>query len=168
MGMITQDMRDVIRRAMLSYVATICDDGSPNLSPKGSVFAYDDDHLIFMNQASPRTVANLRRDPRIEINSVDVFRRRGWRFKGRAAIVPPGRPEFRWLEQKLIALNGPGYPAHEAILVTVEHAAPVLSPVYGWGHGKEEELAPRYAARYVQAAGLTPADLETKGHGGAA
>ena len=64
MGMINQDMRDVIRRAMLSYVATICEDGSPNLSPKGSVFAYDDDHLIFMNQASPHTVANLRRDPR--------------------------------------------------------------------------------------------------------
>lgn len=163
MGMINQDMRDVIRRAMLSYVATICEDGSPNLSPKGSVFPYDDNHLIFMNQASPHTVANLRRDPRIEINSVDVFRRRGYRFKGTATIVPPGEAPFEWLKQKLIDLNGPGYPAHEALLVKVEHVAPLLSPVYGWGHGKEEELAPRYAAKYVEAAGLAPADLVAQG-----
>lgn len=161
MTTITDDMRTVIRRAMLSFVATTCADGSPNLSPKGSLFVYDDEHLVFMNQNSPQTITNLRRDPRIEINSVDVFRRRGWRFKGTARIVPPGEPEFRWLEQKLIELNGPGYPAHEAVLVRVEHAAPLLSPVYEWGHAREGELAPRYAARYVQAQGLTPADLPT-------
>lgn len=159
MAIINQDMREVIARAMLSYVATVCEDGSPNLSPKGSVMPYDGDHLVFMNQASPATVANLRRDPRVEINAVDVFRRRGYRFKGRARIVPPGEPAYEWLKQKLIDLNGPGYPAHEAVLVTVERAVPVRSPVYEWGHGREEELAPVYAARYVRAAGLSPADL---------
>lgn len=159
MAIINQDMRTVIRRAMVSYVATTCADGSPNLSPKGSVFVYDDDHLIFMNQNSPGTFANLRRDPRVEINAVDVFRRRGYRFKGTARIVPPGDPAFEWLKQTLIDLNGPQYPAHEAALVTVGTAQPVLSPVYQWGQGKEEALAPRYAAKYIEAAGLTPDDL---------
>lgn len=162
MAIITEDMRSAIRRAMLSYVATICADGSPNLSPKGSVFVYDDDHLIFMNQNSPGTFANLRRDPRVEINAVDVFRRRGYRFKGTARLLPPGDPGFAWLEHKLIELNGPQYPAHEAALVHVETAAPVLSPVYQWGHANEEDLAPRYAARYVEAAGLTPDELKDR------
>lgn len=160
MAVINQDMRAVIQRAMLSYVATVCRDGSPNLSPKGSVFVYDDDHLIFMNQNSPGTFANLRRDSRIEINSVDVFRRRGYRFKGTARILPPGDPAYEWLKQKLADLNGPQYPAHEAALVTVKMAHAVLSPVYQWGHGQEDVLAPRYAARYVTAAGLTPDDLK--------
>ncbi|TAM18716.1 MAG: pyridoxamine 5'-phosphate oxidase family protein [Pandoraea sp.] len=159
MAIINQDMREVMARAMLSYVATICADGSPNLSPKGSVMVYDDDHLIFMNQNSPDTFANLRRDQRVEINAVDIFRRRGYRFKGRARILPPGDPAFEWLKQKLIALNGPQYPAHEAALIDIEQALPVLSPVYQWGHAAEDDLAARYAASYVKAAGLTPGDL---------
>lgn len=165
MSVIDQDMREVIARAMVSYVATVRADGSPSLSPKGSVMVYDDSHLIFMNQASPGTVANLRRDPRVEINAVDVLRRRGYRFRGRARIVPPGDAAYAWLKQELIALNGPGYPAHEAVLVEVEQVAPLHSPVYRWGHGQEDELARRYAARYLRAAGLRPSDLPGAGEG---
>lgn len=161
MATITQDMREVIRRAMLSYAATICEDGSPNLSPKGTVMVYDDDHLVFMDQASPGTMANLRRDPRIEINSVDVFGRRGYRFKGRAQIVPPGNAVYEWHKQQVVELVGPGYPANEAVLIQVEEVRPVASPAYTWGHATEEELVPAYAARYVRAAGLTPDDLSS-------
>lgn len=157
---IDQDMRDVISRAMLSFVATVCGDGSPNLSPKGSVMVYDDDHLIFMDQASPHTMANLRRDPRIEINSIDVFRRRGYRFKGKARILAPGDPAYEWLKQKLIDLNGPGYPANEAVLIDIDLVRPVLSPAYTVGGATEEALVADYASRYVKAAGLTPGDLE--------
>jgi hypothetical protein len=39
------------------------------------LIVHDDDHLLFSNIASPRTVANLRLDPRIEINCVDIFSR---------------------------------------------------------------------------------------------
>lgn len=63
--------------------------GSPNLSPRGSVMVYDDGQQIFTNQNSPDTFANLHRDPRSEINCVDVFRRRGYRFKGKAGLLPP-------------------------------------------------------------------------------
>lgn len=118
MSVIDQDMRQVIARAMVSYVAAVLADGSPSLSPKGSVMVYDDSNLIFMNQASPGTVANLKRDPRVEINAVDILRRRGYRFKGRARIAPPGDAAYAWLKQELLALNGPGYPAHEAALYT--------------------------------------------------
>lgn len=81
---------------MLGYVATIREDGSPNLSPRGSAMVHDDDHHIFMNQNPPGRFANLRRDPRIETNWVDVFRRRGYRFKGKASLPPPGDPAFEW------------------------------------------------------------------------
>lgn len=160
MTIIDQDMREIVSCAMLSYVATVCPDGAPNLSPKGSVMVYDDMHLIFMDQASPNTMANLRHDSRIEVNTVDVFRRRGYRFKGKAEIMPPGDPAYEWLKQKLIELNGPGYPANEAALIAVESARPLLSPAYTVGHAAEADLVPAYAARYVRAAGLTPDDLK--------
>ncbi len=50
---------------------------------------YDDAQQIFTNQNSPGTFANLHRDPRREINCVDVYRRRGYRFKGKAGLLPP-------------------------------------------------------------------------------
>lgn len=161
MGMIDQDMREVVERAMLSYAATVCPDGSPNLSPKGSVFVYDDENLIFMDIVSPNTMANLRHEPRIEINSIDVIRRRGYRFKGEARIVPPGDPAYEWLKTRLIKANGPGYPANEAVLIKVHEALPVLSPAYTWGDASEDDLAITWAARYLDAAGLSAADLPT-------
>ncbi|MEA5453717.1 pyridoxamine 5'-phosphate oxidase family protein [Sinomonas sp. JGH33] len=89
-------MRDIIASAKLAFVATVCEDGSPNLSPKGSLRAYDDDHLVFMDIASPTTVANLRRTPQLEVNVIDFILRRGYRFKGVAEIRSAGDPAYEW------------------------------------------------------------------------
>lgn len=148
MGIITDDMRDIVDSAKLSFAATVCEDGSPNLSPKASVRVYDDDHLIFMNIDSPHTVENLRRDPRMEINSIDFIRRRGYRFKGTAEILPPGHPAYEWLRTWLLDLHGPAYPLHEAVLLTVQQAREVLSPAYTFGGADEAELAKNWAAIY--------------------
>ncbi|MFD4294846.1 alcohol dehydrogenase catalytic domain-containing protein [Rhodococcus sp. NPDC058505] len=156
MGVIDADMRGIVESAMLSFVATVSPDGAPNLSPKGSVRVYDDDHLAFMDIASPHTMANLRRDPRVEVNAVDVFKRRGYRFAGEAAIVAPGHPVYEWLHDWLLALNGPGYPANEAALITVRRAAPIRSPAYTWGGARESDLVASFGRRYVEAAGLGP------------
>lgn len=66
MGTIDEDVRHIVDNAKLGFVATVCEDGWPNLSPKSSIRVYDDEHVVFMNQASPTTDANLRRDPRVE------------------------------------------------------------------------------------------------------
>lgn len=145
---ITDDMRRIIEDAGLSYVATVSPDGWPNLSPKGSVKVYDDTHIAFMDIASPNTIRNLKADPRIEINTIDVFRRRGYRFRGEAAILPVGDPVYEWLNDWLLELNGPGYPANQAVLVNVTRILPILSPAYGWGHAKEEDLVTTYFGRY--------------------
>ena len=148
-GIIDDDMRAIVDSAKLGFVATICDDGSPNLSPKGTVRVYDDDHLVFLHQASPGTVANLRRDPRLEINVVDFLKRRGYRFKGTAELRGAGDEVFEWIHAWLVETQGPGYPAIEAILVTVERALPVDSPAYTFGHANEQDLQRSWAATYT-------------------
>ena len=90
MGILTDDMKRVVREQRLGYIATVCPDGTPNLSPKATMRVWDDDHLIFADIASPGTMANLRQNPAIEINMVDVFLRKGYRFKGAASILEPG------------------------------------------------------------------------------
>jgi predicted pyridoxine 5'-phosphate oxidase superfamily flavin-nucleotide-binding protein len=93
MGILTEDMKRVLREQRLGLYATVCEDGSPNLSPKGSTYVLDDDHLSIADVRSPQTVANIRRGSRVEVNVIDPLVRKGYRFKG------PGRdPRVRHVQ----------------------------------------------------------------------
>jgi predicted pyridoxine 5'-phosphate oxidase superfamily flavin-nucleotide-binding protein len=91
MAILTGDMKRVVREQGLGFYATICEDGSPNLSPKGATYVLDDEHLFPANIRSPQTVANIRRGSPVEVNVVDPFVRKGYRFKGRAVVHERGR-----------------------------------------------------------------------------
>ena len=84
------DMRRVVREQSLGFVATVCPDGTPNLSPKGTTVVWDDEHLAFLHIHSPNTVANLQANPAIEVNVVDPIVRKGYRFKGTAVVLTDG------------------------------------------------------------------------------
>jgi uncharacterized protein len=127
--MIDDDMRAVIGRSGIGYAATVTPDGRPNLSPKGSLAVWDDDHLYFADIASPQTIENLRSNPNIEVNFVDVIGRRGYRFKGTADIHADG-PVFERARQVLTETHGPQYPCNHAVLIRVESVTPLLSPAY--------------------------------------
>ena len=61
MGVISADMKRIVEEQRLGFVATVCPDGTPNLSPKGTTRVWDADHLVFANICSPGTLANLPR-----------------------------------------------------------------------------------------------------------
>jgi uncharacterized protein len=126
---ISDDMREIIARSAIGYAATVTPDGRPNLSPKGSLTVYDDDHLYFADIASPQTIRNLRSNPHIEVNFVDVISRRGYRFKGTAEVHTDG-PVFEKARAALTQTHGPQYPCNHAVLIHVEKVAPLLSPAY--------------------------------------
>src|SRR6476661_3244741 len=136
MGVLTADMKRVVEEQRLGYVATVCPDGTPNLSPKGTTAVWDDEHLVFANIRSAGTLANLRHNPSVEVNVVDPMARRGYRFKGVASILESGP-----LYDKAIAFyrdRGVTSIIREVVLVRVDHAAPVDSPAYDLGLTEEE------------------------------
>lgn len=136
MGILTEDMQRVVREQRLGYVATVCPDGTPNLSPKGTTTVWDDDHLVFADIRSPRTVANLRRNPALEINVVDPVARKGYRFKGSATLLAEG-PLF----EQIVAFyrqRGTANPIRTIVLVKVERALPLISPAYDLGLTEDE------------------------------
>lgn len=45
---------------------------------------------MFANTRSPDAVANLRQNPSVDVNVVDPFARKGYRFKGTATILEAG------------------------------------------------------------------------------
>ena len=145
MGILTDDMKRVVRQQRLAFVATVCADNTPNLSPKGTIGVWDDNHLVFANIRSPRTVSNLRRNSAIEINVVDPMVRKGYRFKGTAAVLEAGA---RYEEVKaLFTARGVSNPIREVVVIKVEHALPVTSPAYDLGLS-EAEIRARWESHH--------------------
>ncbi len=131
MAKLSDQMKELVERQRLGFVATVCPDGTPNLSPKGTVSVLDDEHLIFADIRSPGTVSNLRTNPNVEVNVVDHFVRKGYRFKGTAQVLDSG-PEFdRCVEffSKRGMLDAPGR-IRAIVTVRVNEARPLISPGY--------------------------------------
>ena len=66
--LLTADMKRVVDEQKLGFVATVNADGTPNLSPKGTMQVLDDEHIVFAEIRSPGTMANIARQPAMEIN----------------------------------------------------------------------------------------------------
>lgn len=145
MGILTEDMQRVVREQRLGYVATVCPDGTPNLSPKGTTRVWDGDHLIFADICSPGTITNLRHNPCTEINVVDPTTRRGYRFKGTAAVLTEGPLYEQILASYRAGRDGAASSVAERIravvLVRVTRAAPLVSPAYDTGLTEEQVVA---------------------------
>jgi predicted pyridoxine 5'-phosphate oxidase superfamily flavin-nucleotide-binding protein len=138
MSLLTPEINEFVKTQKLGYVATVCPDGTPNLSPKGTTTVWDDEHLVFLDIFSPGTVSNLLLNPAIEINIVDIFTRKGYRFKGTAKIFSEGK-----LFEEVISFYGEGaekYSIRNIVLIKVERVIPLLSPVYDTGQTEEEVI----------------------------
>ena len=133
---LTADMQRIINEQRLGFVASVCEDGTPNLSPKGTTAVWDDEHIVFADICSPGTIANILHHPIVEINVVDPVSRKGYRFKGTATVHEQG-PIF----EQGIALyrqRGTSSPIRRIVLIQVERALPLISPVYDQGKTEEE------------------------------
>jgi len=116
-------MRRVVEEQRLGFVATVRPDGTPNLSPKGTTAVWDDDHLVFANIRSPGTLANLRHNANVEVNVVDPFVRKGYRFRGVASVIEAGT--------RVSVIR-------EIVMVRVHSALPIDSPAYDLGLTEDE------------------------------
>ena len=145
--MLTADMKRVIEEHRLGFVATAALDGTPNVSPKGTFAVLDDRTIAFGEIRSPGTIRNLKANPRIEVNFVDVFVRKGYRFAGTATVVERGDADFEILLPRLRSALAPRIRAIVTIAVT--KALPLTSPAYDDGK-TEPELRRAWTARFRQ------------------
>jgi predicted pyridoxine 5'-phosphate oxidase superfamily flavin-nucleotide-binding protein len=141
---LTEDMKRLVSEQRLGFVATVCPDGTPSLSPKGTTAVWDDEHLVFADIRSPGTVENLRANNVVEVNVVDPIVRKGYRFKGEATVLTEGA----LFEQILASYENGAAPVQDArtricslVLVKVERALPLDSPAYDLGRTEEAVTA---------------------------
>jgi predicted pyridoxine 5'-phosphate oxidase superfamily flavin-nucleotide-binding protein len=145
MGILTDDMKRIVREQRLGYIATVCPDGTPNLSPKGTTAVWDDDHLMFADIRSPQSVQNIERNPSVEINVVDPLVRKGYRFKGQGVVHRSDEVFQRGCQmyREAGASNEVTDKIRGVVLIRVERALPLTSPAYDRG-ATEEQVRDRW------------------------
>ncbi|MEM7250991.1 MAG: pyridoxamine 5'-phosphate oxidase family protein [Pseudomonadota bacterium] len=147
-ALLTEDVRTVIAEHGLGYVATVNSDGTPNLSPKATMVVIDDRTLAFGDLRSPTTVSNLQDRPSLEINFVDVFRRKGFRLKGTATYLPADDEGFARWRAHFSAWGELVDHFRGIVVVSVERCLPLLSPAYDHG-ASEAELVADWRRKYL-------------------
>jgi len=147
MGQITPEIKHLLNRLKLGYVATVSPDNTPNVSPKGTIIAWGDEHLVFAEIKSPQTMINLEKNPIMEINVVDPIIRKGFRFKGTATILKEGQ-EFSEIVT-YYKENGIKSKINAVVKMKIENLREITSPLYDLGI-KEDEIKDKWKKLYSE------------------
>ena len=112
------DVKKSLAECGPALIATASKSGRPNVSPKGSVKVIDDEHVVFADVRSPRTISNLEENPYISIICLKMPERKGCRIWGKAEIINSGELFDQWTKELATRNMKPNH----IIKVTVEEA----------------------------------------------
>lgn len=143
---ISDEIKNFLERQKLGFVATISPDNTPNVSPKGTILAWDDEHLIFADIKSPQTISNLENNPSVELNVIDPILRKGYRFKGKGMILKDNEEFSKIL--KFYEEKGIKSKINAVVMIKVNTLSEVTSPLYDLGFS-EEEIKEKWKKHYL-------------------
>ena len=151
--MLTEQMIRLISAYTIGCVATVRPDGAPAVSPKGTFLVIDERTIAFANIRSEGTVENIHRDPRVEVDFVNVFERKGCRVRGSARYValddaaPEDRTSFREKWPDLYDL------IRGIVFVNIVEGQELTSPSYDVGVVRSD-LAEHWLRQYADMLGF--------------
>ena len=89
MAKLTKEMKAMFEQ-QLSVIATASKDGTPNIGPKGSMYAFDDETLAYSEGTGEKTLKNLQQNPKVAVMVVDREKTNGYQVKGTAELLSSG------------------------------------------------------------------------------
>lgn len=104
MSKMSEEVKKAVAESGAGIVATADKSGKPNVSAKGSLRVLDDEHLIFADVRSPRTIANLKENPQVAVLCLNGATRKGCRVWGTAEVLTSGEL-FDKMGKELAARN---------------------------------------------------------------
>ena len=150
---LTADVRAILDRCVLCWLATADASGAPSVSPKEVFAPLGDRVLVIADIASPNSVRNIVANPRVCVTVLDVFAQRGYKLLGSAIVRSPGDDGYDESLEPLRPKAG-SFKVRRVIEVAVERALPVLAPSYHLVPGTTEATQIESAMR---AYGVVPA-----------
>jgi len=89
MAKLTKEIK-VMFEQQLSVIATASKDGTPNIGPKGSMYVFDDETLVYSEGTSEKTLRNLQENPKVAVMVADREKADGYQVKGIAELLSSG------------------------------------------------------------------------------
>ena len=128
--MLTPEVKKYIHQSILCWLATVDENGQPNVSPKEIFTHFGESHLIIANIASPNSLKNIRSNPKIGVSFIDVLVQKGFQIKGEATIIEKSNIEYEELSQPLLEMTGGKFPFYSIFKIRIEKIKPILAPSY--------------------------------------
>ena len=128
--MLSNEVQISAARSVLCWLATVNDDGQPNVSPKEIFATFDNEHLVIADIASPTSVRNIEVNPLVCVSFIDVFVQKGFKVTGAARNVRRKDADFSHWAAPLEAKAGPRFPIHSVLVVRATAIEPILAPSY--------------------------------------
>jgi predicted pyridoxine 5'-phosphate oxidase superfamily flavin-nucleotide-binding protein len=128
--MLYPEISQSANRSVLCWLATVDEDGQPNVSPKEIFAVFDSEHLVIANIASPTSVRNIGNQARVCVSFVDVFVQKGFKVFGTARNIRRHDDDFCHWVAPLEAKAGPRFPIHSVFTIRASAVEPILAPSY--------------------------------------
>lgn len=90
MAKLTDAMKEIIN-TQLGWIATVKEDGTPNIGPKRSCRIYDDQTLVFNENTGGEIMKNIKRGSKVAIGYANWEKLDGYRFTGTAEVYTEGK-----------------------------------------------------------------------------
>ncbi|HEY4534188.1 MAG TPA: pyridoxamine 5'-phosphate oxidase family protein [Fusobacterium sp.] len=90
MSKLTDAMKEMIEK-QLAYVATVNNDGIPNIGPKRSMRILDENTLIYNENTGKQTMNNILANGKVAVAYADWAKLDGYRFVGKAEVFTEGK-----------------------------------------------------------------------------
>ncbi|KRL57009.1 pyridoxamine 5'-phosphate oxidase family protein [Furfurilactobacillus rossiae] len=116
MAKLTSEMKDLISQAF-PFIATVDEDGNPQIGPKGTLRVMDDEHLIYNEETGRQAWHNLQANHKIAVAVHPYPGKIGLRVEGYATIYKDG-PVFEAAHQYAVDNQLPDLIA--AVVISVD------------------------------------------------
>lgn len=104
----TLNVKSFISESISCWLATVSEDGIPNVSPKEMFPCLGEDTLLIANIASSVSAINIASNSNVCVSFEHVFKQKGLKLTGIARVLEPGHAEYAALKDKLYATDGSG------------------------------------------------------------
>jgi predicted pyridoxine 5'-phosphate oxidase superfamily flavin-nucleotide-binding protein len=128
--MMDDAIREIARRSVLCWLATVDAEGQPNVSPKEVWAIADDQHVVVAHIASPISARNIAQHPQVCLSFVDVFVQKGFKLIGTAREVRATDAEFPDWAAPLLAMVGQRFIIQSVLVVHVQSVIAIVAPSY--------------------------------------
>lgn len=139
--LLTKEIQEVINNLVLCWLATVDEQGQPNVSPKELFLARGEQELIIAHIASPQSIKNIQQNPQVCVSLIDVFVQKGYKIKGTASLIFKADASYQSHLQLFQQVYGTAFPITAFIRINVQEVSPIVAPSYAFFPEKTTEQA---------------------------